>query len=247
MRERVIDEHLNSHFIRRELQLILDSYKSETREGIRKYLDGYRAGITGKILQKYAGDAPGWKGNLYQVTRQFEAWLRAELTGELQAILQREDKTSGILTGVQKHFSFYLKSFRERLDDNLAKTLGVTIKGEEWKVTLREFKKPDISISRTFDFHLDLLWFLLPMAIFGKLFHRYFAGQIPYEVEKNLHRLTSGLAEKVYKEMDTLLAQTQGYIREELNTVEGLLAGNQSSGDEMASIMESLRERAGRL
>ena len=59
--------------------------------------------------------------------------------------------------------------------------------------------------------------------------------------------LTSGLTEKVYKEMDALLAQTQGYIREELNTVEGLLAGDQSPGGEITRIMEALRERAGRL
>ncbi|NSW82809.1 MAG: dynamin family protein [Syntrophothermus sp.] len=240
IKEIILDQHLNSHFVRRELTLIIASYKEKTRESLRTYFEAFRSGIELKIIDEYNTAFETFKGNLYEVTRQFEKWLAQALHTELSEILAQEEKSFELLNAVKKHLSFYLKSFRERLSENLERVLGVKMRAEEWEMTLGEMKKPNISISRSFDFHLDLLWFFFPMFIFKNVFRRYFLKQIPYEVEKNIHRLTSNLTERINKEMDNLLKQALAYINEELRMVESLLS--EGRGDS-----SYIRERINRL
>jgi GTP-binding protein EngB required for normal cell division len=222
LKEAILDEHLNWHFIRQELLLIVGSYKEKTRESFRIYLESFREDMENKVSQQYNDAWPGWRGNLYQVTRQFEKWLNQSLNLELKEVLLEEEKSFELLGVVKKHLSFYLRSFRERLNDNLERVLGAQMNSEEWNITVGELRKPDISISRSFDWHLDMFWFLFPMFMFRPLFRRYFAKQIPYEVEKNLHRLTSDLNEIINREMDNLMAQALTYMNEELKMIEVL-------------------------
>lgn len=243
LKEIILDEHLNSHYVRRELLLIINGYKEKTREKYRIYLDTYQKDILEKLMRGYEEAFSGWKGNLYQVTRQFEKWLRESLGAELKEILLTEEKSFELLSAVKKHLAFDLKSFRERLGDNLSRALGVEMKAEEWEIIVGDFKKPDISISRSFDSHLDLLWFMFPMFIFRNVFKRAYASQIPYEVEKNIHRLTSGLTEKTNKEMDRLMSQALSYMNEELKTVEQLISENKEGSEEILQCMNRIRDR----
>ncbi len=238
----IIDENMNFHFIRRELLLIIGSYKEKTRENYRNYLFSFKNGIEEKIIREYGVAFSGWKGNLYRVTRQFEAWMNESLESELKEILLNDEKSFELLNAVKKHLSFYLRSFRERLRENLERILGVQMKPEEWEIIVGEIKKPDISISRSFDFHLDMFWFLFPMFIYRNIFRRYFLRQIPYEIEKNLHRLTSNMNDKINKEMDKLMAQALSYMNEELKMIEKLLSENQRDGSDILKRMDKLRK-----
>ncbi|MDD3363350.1 MAG: dynamin family protein [Syntrophomonas sp.] len=219
----ILDEHLNSPFVRRELLLISGSYKEKTRENIKVYLDSFRKELETKLSQEYARAFGGWKGNLYVVTRQFEHWLNQSLHSELQEILLNEEKSFELLSTVKKHLAFYLKSFRERLSHNLEQVLGVQPQLEQWEINIGELERPDISVSRAFDFHLDLLWFLFPMVFLRNIFRRHFVRQIPKEVDKNLHRLTSDLNQKINNEIDNLIAQALTYMNQEINLIETLL------------------------
>lgn len=243
LKEIILDEHLNSHFIRRELLLIIGSYKEKTRENIRIYLDSFRKGIEEKLIADYEIAFNNWTGNLYQVTRQFEKWLRQSLDSELKEILLKEEKSFELLNAVQKHLSFYLRSFRERLSANLERVLGVQMRLEEWEIAVGEFRKPSISISRSFEMHLDLLWFLFPMFIYRNIFRRYFLRQVPYEIDKNLHRLTSGLTERINRQMDSLMAQALAYMNGELNMIEMLLSENKGDSSYILERMNSIRDK----
>lgn len=219
----ILDEHLNTPFVRRDLQLISASYKEKTRESIRAYLNQFRPGLEAKLSQAYGSAFDGWSGNLYQVTRQFETWMDRSLQTELQAILLGEEKSYELLGAVRKHLAFYLKSFRERLGHNLEQALGIQPQMEQWEIEIAPLERPDISIGRVFDNHLDLLWFLFPMFIFRGWFRRSFYRQIAGEIEKNLHRLTSDLNHKINKEIDSLVGQAFAYMNQEINLVENLL------------------------
>lgn len=243
LREAVLDEHLNSHFIRRELLLIIGSYKENTRESIKAYLDSFRGELEKSITKEYEAAFGSWRGNLYRVTRQFEYWLNHSLSTELKVILLKEEKSYELLSAVNKHLSFYLKSFRERLSENLHRVLGIEMRLEEWGIAVGELKKPDISISRTFDFHLDSLWFLFPMFIFRNVFKRFFFSRIPYEIEKNLHRLTSDMNERVNKEMDQLMTQALSYMNEELKTVEMLLSEDKGDSICILERMDHIKDK----
>ncbi|NPV93252.1 MAG: hypothetical protein HPY50_21025 [Firmicutes bacterium] len=244
LKEMILDEHLNSSFVRRELQLITGSYKAKTRESIRAYLDSYRKEIEERLGLEYETAFKSWEGNLSRVTKQYETWLKETLESHLQEILIGEEKSFELLNAVRKHLSFYLRSFRERLSHNLEQVLGVQLKLEDWEIDLRELKRPDISISRSFDSHLDLLWFLFPMFIFRNVFRRYFAGQIGYEVEKNLHRLTSDLNGKINKEIDALMTQALAYMNEELSMIETLLSENKGESSYILERINTITSRA---
>ncbi len=243
----ILGEHLNSHFIRRELQLIIGSYKEKTRESLRTYLESFEQGIEESLNIEYDRVFPTWEGNLYKVTRKYEEWIKKSLGNRIQEIMLEEVKSYELLEAVRKHLSFYLKSFRERLNTNLDRSLGIQMKTEEWDIALREFNKPDISISRSFDFHLDMLWFLFPMFIFRNIFRRSFKKQINYEIEKNLHRLTSGLTEKVNKEMDHLMSQALAYMNGELTTVEALLSENTGESSKILERINNIKAAKQRL
>ncbi|HML37166.1 MAG TPA: dynamin family protein [Bacillota bacterium] len=241
LREAVLDEHLNSHFIRRELTLIIGSYKENSRDSIQAYLNRYKEDLIKSVSEKYAAAFPGWRGNLYRVTRQFERWLGNELHFEFKELLLEESESYELLNNVVKHLTFYLKSFRERLSDNLERALGVPMKPEEFTFSLGEMKRPDISVGRSFDFHLDLLWIFFPMFLFKNVFYRFFLRKIPYEIDKNLHRLTSGMNEKVCREMDHLMAQALAYMNQEMKTVEALLSGDGKRSEYILERMDKIR------
>ncbi|NLG33613.1 MAG: hypothetical protein GX550_08850, partial [Syntrophomonadaceae bacterium] len=175
-------------------------------------------------------------------SRQYEKWQKEALGTELKEILLKEEKSFELLSATKNHLSFYLKSFRERLNDNLERLLGVKMKSEQWEIAVGEFKRPSISISRSFEFHLDMLWFIFPMFIFRNLFRRFFMNKIPQEVEKNLHRLTSGLTEQINKRMDDLMKQALFYMNEELAVIEMLLEYQGDSGY-IKQQMEDIRSK----
>ena len=58
--------------------------------------------------------------------------------------------------------------------------------------------RPDISIGQVFLFHFDLLWFLIPMAVFRGHFERHFIRQLARQVYVNtsclldIHPYTQG-------------------------------------------------------
>ncbi|NMC27631.1 MAG: hypothetical protein GYA42_05730 [Syntrophomonadaceae bacterium] len=242
LRDTILDEHLNAPFVRRELQLIAGSYKEKTREAVKAYLEGFRSDLTAKLNGAYNTECSTWKGNLYKVTRQFEFWLNQNLHRELQTILLSEEKSYELLSAVKKHLAFYLKSFRERLSYNLEQVLGVKPQMEQWEINIGELERPDISVSRTFDSHLDMLWFLFPMTIFGNVFRGHFRRQLPKEVEKNLHRLTSDLTYKINKEIDNLINQAMRYMNQEINMIEHLLAEQPDATAQLDLLIAKLKE-----
>jgi hypothetical protein len=94
---------------------------------------------------------------------------------------------------------------------------------EDFEIAIKLFKKPNISISWSFEIHIDLLWFLIPMSIFKNVFRRHFLNLIGYEVEKNIHRITSDLNEEMNKLITEYENQSLKYITNELTTIENIL------------------------
>jgi hypothetical protein len=133
------------------------------------------------------------------------------------------------------------------LRHNLLEVLGVEARIEELEITVGDLKKPDISVSRSFDSHLDLLWFLFPMFLFRGIFRRYFYKRIAGEIEKNIHRLTSGLTERINREMDNLMAQALSYMNDEMQMIERLLIESQGGSDCILDKMNDLKAGLERL
>jgi len=246
LKRSVVEERMNAHYVRQELLFILNSYKNDTRETLLEYMRAYVKPMVERLTEDFSCSCRGGRGTLYTFTKEYEAWIKAALTGEIKKLMLEEDRSSYIITGAKKHLSFYLKSFRQRLNENISRSLGITMQSEEWGELAFDIRRPDISIGRAFDFHLDMFWFFFPMFLYRKIFTRFFSRQIPGEVEKNIHRLVSDLTEKIYKEMDRMMEQALSYISGELKLLESLMESSPDTAGRIAEITERLEslERA---
>jgi len=121
--------------------------------------------------------------------------------------------------------------------------LGLKLAEAEWKIEITPPAQPDIKISRTYDYHLDLVWFLIPMFIFRPLFEKHFLRMIPGEVFVNLSRLAAQWEDRINKAIEAMKKQALNYVREEIATIESLLSQVQGRSEEIKAIIQELSEQ----
>jgi hypothetical protein len=63
---------------------------------------------------------------------------------------------------------------------------------------------------------------------------------LPWETEKNLHRLAAQWSEAIGRAIDDLAGQAQRFIREELDTIERLVAAAKDQRPEIEEALASL-------
>jgi GTP-binding protein EngB required for normal cell division len=225
LRDQILGEKANITQINEELMIMTRETCRHARVNIDKYLNRFRKPLQGKLTVRLAEDMAAWKGNLWKLSRRYEEWLREVLTDELEEISQREHRHFfGPLLKVQSALGRYLKSFRAVLEGNIERILGVRMAAAEWNIEVEEPSRPDIRVGHTFQFHFDLLWFLIPMALFRDVFERHFLAQIPHQAEVNLSRLSNSWEERINRAIEDMRKQASRYIREEIDTIEGLLS-----------------------
>ncbi len=117
----------------------------------------------------------------------------------------------------------------------------------DWKIDVTEPNHPDIAATKSFDIHLDLIWFLIPMFLFRKIFERHFLAGLPKEVEINLSRLAYQWEKSVNNAIEPMRCQALTYVLNELETIESLLAGSQGHTDEIKDLIKKIETAAERL
>lgn len=244
LKEKIFTEKTNLKYIRQELNLFTKDAKSKVRQRVFNILNKHTQNIISELENKFDKEYDTWKGNLYKFTRKYEQWLKSELSKRLKEIEDKEQaKFNEIQKEINSHFTFYTKSLREKLNENIYSTLGIKLSQEEWKPEFKTLKQPNISIYRTFDSNIDLLWLFFPMFIFKKIFKKKFLKKIRLEVEKNIHRLTSGITEAINKETNKNEEFTLNYIYNELTTIEKVLSGDKSKTNEYEKVISNLTNK----
>jgi GTPase Era involved in 16S rRNA processing len=226
LRKMILDEKVNYDLIQQELNLISRGNSKETRWLIMNRLEARQlAPLKKKMVAKLAAELPSWKGNLWKLTRRYEEWLRETLLEELVMVSQAEHKHFfGTLKKAHAGLLRSLTMFRNNLNQNVEKVLGVKLTETDWKMEILEPDQPDIKTSRTFDYHFDLLWFLIPMGIFRPLIEKHYFNQVSLQVEINLSRLASQWEERINKAIEEMRKQALQYVKDELATLEALLS-----------------------
>ena len=249
LRKRILDEKVNYELIREELALIARENAQQTRELIKNYLEKFQEPhLKKKLLEMLRREMPSWRGNLWKLTRRYEGWLQEILAEELNHISKDEHKHFlGTLKKAHASLSRSLEAFRSLLNQNIEKVLGFRLAEAEWKIEVTEPHQPDIKTSRTFDYHFDLIWFLIPMLIFRRLFERHYFGLVPGEVVVNLSRLAAQWEDRINKAIEGMKKQALKYVQDELATIESLLSKAHGQTDEIRRTMEELQEGLKRL
>ncbi|HEU5360615.1 MAG TPA: hypothetical protein VFU42_05590, partial [Candidatus Deferrimicrobiaceae bacterium] len=181
-------------------------------------------------------------GNLAKTTREFQQWLDAALGEELSGISAAGgDPLAGFLFKARASFSRTVRAFRDRLAKEIERALGIAFEGAQFRAEIAEPSRPDVRTGRTFDTSVELLWFLVPMAIFRPLVRRHFLRRIPWEVEKNLSRLAAQWADAVNASIDDLARQAMAFLADELLTIEGLVADPEDRRPEIEKALDILK------
>jgi hypothetical protein len=126
----------------------------------------------------------------------------------------------GTLKKAQVSISRSVELFRNLLDKNIEKVLGVKLEEVDWKIEVSEPPHPDVAFTRTFDFNLDLLWFLFPMFIFRGVFERQFLKKIPRVADIHLSRLAYQWEVRINKTIEEMKNQALKYVHDELSTID---------------------------
>jgi GTP-binding protein EngB required for normal cell division len=243
LRKQILDEKVNYDLVRQEITLIAREHSEQTREIIQNYLEkSHQSNLKKKLVEALLKEMPSWKGNLSKLTSQYESWLQGTLAEEIGHISRTEHKHFfGTLKKAHASLSRSMEAFRTLLNQNIEKVLGLRLAEAEWKIEVTEPSQPDIRISRTFDFHLNLFWFLIPMFIFRPLFEKHYLSQVPNIVVVNLSRLAAQWENRINKAIEEMKKQALKYVQDELATIESLLFNARGQTDEIRKTMDELK------
>ena len=245
----ILDDKVNYTLIGEELYRIARENAQQTRLLIMQRLENLEEPVLKKKLaERLKQEMPSWDGNLWKLTRRYEEWIGENLRDELTRVSRTEYwHFLGTLHKAHGGLSRSLEVFRSLLGRNVEKVLGVKLGEADWKIEIAEPSQPDINTSRAFDFHLDLIWFLIPMFIFRGFFQKHFMRQIPWEVQVNLGRLASQWENQINRAIEGMKKQALKYVHDELATIEALLSQAGGQTDEIRRAMDELRGQLERL
>lgn len=105
------------------------------------------------------------------------------------------------------------------------------------KDDLRQTVPPPVAISQTFMTQWELLWWLIPMSVFGSLFRHHCANRVPWEVEKNLRRLASDWTATTSLAITNLRTQAATWSHTELTTLTRTLSQRPGQATEIREVL----------
>jgi len=248
LKEQIMGEKGNYTQIHEELIVMTRAQSIHTRTNIEKSLERFKRPLHDRLVAALKEEMPRWQGNLWQLTRRYEEWLRENLTVELDEISAKEHKHFfGTMMKAHAALDRYLESFRARLGANIERVLGVKMAPAEWNLEVTPPVRPDISIGHVFQFNFDLLWFLFPMSIFRGRFERHFVRKLADAVYVNASRLAAQWEERINRAIEEMRKQAAGYIREEMATLDALLSQNPGRTEDIRRLTAELKGAVRRL
>jgi GTP-binding protein EngB required for normal cell division len=243
LRAQILNEKVNEDLVREELGIIAREHQRQTRPVIETYLEQFRSPLTKKAIKKLEIDITSWHGNLWKLSRKYETWVSETLSEELRLISKNEhNHFFGTMKKAHASFSRALESFCMFLSDNIETVLGVKMVEMNWKIDVTEPNHPDISFTNPFDIHLDLIWFLIPMFLFRKVFEQHFIANVPKEVTINISRLAYQWEKSINNAIEEMRLQSINYIHEELTTIENLISGTKGHTDEIKKLIAHIEK-----
>ena len=242
LESQIIDETLNLKYLKQELNQIGNSYKVATRDLLKKLLlENHTDKLSRELSNSLARDFDTWNGNLAKVTHQYEKWIRETMVSTIKQVeLDEWNSIAGHPKEAYNHFSSYLKNFRGRLNQNIKKILHIDMPEGQIEINVSPLQSPPVHISRTFESHIDMLWFIVPMPLFRKHFKNHFLSEIPHEIEKNSYRLIAQLTDNINRIIDEMQQQAVSYVSHELKSLATAITQHQTDESDIKQMIETL-------
>jgi GTP-binding protein EngB required for normal cell division len=242
LRRQILDEKVSFDSMREELFFIARENQKQTRIFIMNVLQKFMKPLWSELMGRLETDMKTWHGNLWQLTRRYEQWVADTMTEEMRRLSKQEHRHFyGTLKKAHASLARSLEAFRMLLNGNVQKVLGVSLAEAEWDIKIAEPDHPDIRTFRASNYNLDLIWFLIPMFLFQRVFEKRFVEKIPWEVETNVNRLAAQWEERINAAIDGMHEQAVQYVKDETATIESLLSGARGRTDEIRQMIADLR------
>jgi len=225
--------------VRNELWLLCNDLKTRVGDASVEVFLKHRGQLTTRLSNELRTTMRQWRGNLAKTTEAFQGWAQETVRSTLVPLSNEEGSrlVAQQLAAAEGSFSRFVRAFQDRLAGGVQKSLGINFIGATFEATVRQPLRPNVNIGRVFDTPFDLLWFIIPMWLFRPLVRRHFLNRLPWEVEKNLHRLAGQWSDAITGTVDDMATQAQDFIQEELDTIEALVAKAQ---DQQPAIAEAI-------
>ncbi|MBN1276101.1 MAG: dynamin family protein [Deltaproteobacteria bacterium] len=200
--------------------------------------------ILEKITTEFHSQIPCWKGHIGKVTADFRQWIEKDLLSHLEAIstTKGEQLATLYLPEALSSSSRIVRAFQDRLSQRIKEALHITFAGAEFDAHIERPESPDIRIGYVFDTDLEFVWFLIPMCIFRPLINRHFLKLLPWEVEKNLYRLSAQWSEAIFRSIEDISKQAKSFMEDELTTIANLLSQTDNSLSDLENAFSLLEE-----
>ena len=239
----VLAERASLDEFRAQLRLTTGHAGAAARDMVSRRLDPRESAITGELTQALCAEYPRWTRSLAQVINSFEPWLDRELTIRL-ALLSAANRPAfaGYVDAARRQLARSVQDFRARLSERTTAAFGVPLQLAEIEIEAEEPRTPDIKIGKIFDRNWELLGFLFPMWLLQGLVRRHLLRRrLPYEVFKNLSRLTSQWEAGINAALLEMEKQAEARLEELMATVANLLARGASDAPELRSNLQRLQ------
>ncbi|MBB3187488.1 dynamin family protein [Microbacter margulisiae] len=232
----------NHHHHEKEMMLSTSSFKGEIREKLETIIISCLQEMEHNLQITFEHDFQYFRGTLFNVSKQFEQWLAKNIRKELLKIDESYyDQINQLVMEYLDYYRYTAVQFRQQLEEKLTESFGIHLSETYWQCDFMGVEKPDVSIYRVFDSHLDSLLFFLPIKGFSRLFYNHFKKQIPLEAEKNLHRYISFVTTKIFQSIDALHAQAVTYIKSEMTIIINILTRETGNNEELTESLGKLK------
>jgi GTP-binding protein EngB required for normal cell division len=241
LRAEIEEERRNIGLIYKELSLISGYIRERAMNETEKFFLAHCGELTRTLRAQFVDEAPRWRGNLAHEAASFREWLGEAIESRMMQVSANEQSAwATLVEEADLSINRIVRAFKDRLSEKVNQALGIGFEGAAFEVHPQPPQRPSLHLSRVFDTHVDVLWFLIPMAVLRPLFHRHFRMTIAWEVEKHLYRLASQWNDAIGTAVEDIVAAAREHVRGELDLLTDLLSRSTDDSRELEGAIANL-------
>jgi GTP-binding protein EngB required for normal cell division len=243
LRLQILGEKQEGQLLKADMLLVRNKLLAETRPKIMAHFRALYPDLQDNLARELETKLQQWHMNLWRLTRRFEEWLYTSLMAALTSVsLSEQPFFILFLENAQRAFSRLIESFHQRLAERVERVLSIRLTTPVYELSVEPPRSPSIFIGNVFDHHLDLLWFLIPMPIFGGVIQQHLRRKLPGALEKSLSRLVTQWADNLNAAIERMAGKSLSMITTEIATIEDLLHCTPSDLSDVVLLLTRTRE-----
>ncbi|MBN1629616.1 MAG: dynamin family protein [Thermoleophilia bacterium] len=227
--------------VRRAMRVLVRDLERRARDKlVGDYAQVFPVALA-SVTSSFDRESSTWRGHLGKTSEAFQQWADGALLREMGEVLPSgEEFLAPVLAEAEAHFLRAVKGFQDRLAVAIETALGTRFSGATFRAEIEAPFFPDVRIDKTFDIPLDMAWFLVPMPVFRRLIYRRLRSQLPWEVEKNLIRLSGQWSEAAARSIAGMARQAEEFMDHEVATVIDLTTATEDKRARVEAVLEKL-------